>query len=237
VGRSLTALKFFLFGFLFAIPPAGALTLSQIQTEARILALDTGSTRQRFSDSQITSFANDGQRIAVLTVKPLYKSFNFELVIGSTYYSLPTDFLQMHRLTYKNEMLTETTPEALDRSTKWEEVSARPTNYFIHFASRTKVGVYPYPNSSTSTGTVKVEYFAQATDLAGSSDEPFNGVTELKGFHYGLAYFAAARMAMIDGRQDLAVMYMGEYRAFLDRMDKESKNRPSYRPGAIGRGG
>ena len=165
------------------------------------------------------------------------KSFNFELVVGTTYYALPDDFMQMNRLTNKYEMLVETTPENLDRSTKWEEVGSRPTNYFIHFAARTKVGRYPYPNSVTSTGTVKVEYYAQATDLSASGDEPYNSLAEMKPYHYGLAFYAASRMALIDGRADLAAVYLGEYRAFLDRMDKEAKSRPSYRPSAVGRGG
>ena len=154
---------------------------------------------------------------------------------GTTYYSLPADFLQMYRLTYKHETIQETTPEALDKQALWPETGQRPTHYFIQFASRTKVGMYPWPESSSSTGTVRFEYYATATDLTADAEEPYGGSVELDQYGYALAYYAAARMAAIDGRLDLAAFYLGEFRAGVDRMGREAKNRPSYRPAAVGR--
>lgn len=209
--------------------------LGTLKTEARALALDSGSTRQRHSDARITAYLNEGQRIAVLDAKPIFRSEQFELVAGTTYYSLPADFLQMYRVTLDYDILDETTPEALDRTDRWQETGAKPTHYVIFFASRTKVAFYPFPDSSSSTGTVRYEYAAQATDMAADSDSPFGGVTELVPYQYILAQYAAARMAVMDGRADFASLYLAEFSAGVARMARESKLRPSYRPSASGR--
>lgn len=215
------------------IPVQGfALTLSEIRTEARVLALDNGSTRRRFSDARLNSFINEAQRAVVLEARPILKSAQFELAAGTTYYSLPADYLQINRVTLDWQILYETTPEAQDRSAEWQLVGAEPTHYYIHFASRTKIGFYPFPDTSGNTGTVRFEYWAQATDLSADADVPFNAITELIPYHYALAQYAAAHMAAIDGKGGLASLYLTEYRATIERMKSEAKSRPSYRPGA-----
>ena len=216
-------------------PSAHSLTLSDLRTEARTLSLDAGTSRQRFSNARVNAFINEGHRQAVLEARPILKSAELALVAGTTYYSLPTDFLQVSRITMEYDVLYETTPEALDKTNRWPETGARPTHYFINFASRTKVGFYPFPESSSSTGTVRYDYYAQATDMSADSDEPFGGAAELDVYHYAFAYYAAAKMCAIDGRTSLANLYLSEYRASVERLKVEAKSRPSYRPSAVGR--
>jgi hypothetical protein len=223
--------------FLIGLLPclAGALTLSEIRTEARTMALDTGTTRRRFSDTRLNAFINEAQRQTVTESRPILRSTQIELVVGTTFYSLPSDFLQVNRVTLDYDTLYELTPEANDKTSRWETTASEPTHYFINFSSRTKIGFYPWPDSVSSTGTVRVEYFAQTTDMSADSDQPYNAITELIPYHYGLAYFAAARMSAVDGKVGLATLYFAEFRATIDRMKSEAKSRPSYRPGAIGR--
>ena len=221
-------------GALFFPIRAGALNYGEIRTETRTLALDAGTSRNRFSSARILALVNECQEQANLEAKPINKSFEFPLVSGTTWYSLPSDFLQIYRVTYEQDILKENTPEALDRASGWSETTAEPTDYFIDFASRTLIGFYPYPDSK-STGTARVEYIAQATDLTTDASIPFNSITELYPYHYGLAYCAAAHMTTIDGRSDLAQLYFAQYAAMLKRLATEAKSRPSYRPSAIGR--
>lgn len=211
-----------------------ALTLTELRSQSRDLAIDNG-TRLRFLTSTVDNFLNEGQRIAILDAKPIIKSSTLELSVGSTYYSLPTDFFQMRRLTLRYLELEEATPESIANRAglSWENSTGLPTNYFINFASRTKVGFYPWPDSVSSTGTVRYEYFASPTALSASSDEPFGGDAELDQYHYLLAYYAAYRMAMIDGRQDLGVLYRTEFYEGLERMKREALARPAYRPSAM----
>lgn len=221
--------------FLFLAVAGDCLTLSELRTEARVLSLDNGATRKRFPDARVNAFLNEGQRQVILEARPILKSSQFELVAGTTWYSMPSDFLQVHRLSHDYYILPETTPEALDRTSRWQETGAKPTHYLVNFSSRTKISLYPWPESSSSTGTVRYEYWAQATDMSADADEPFGGIAELDPYHYVLAYFAAAKMTAIDGRMTLAQIYLAEFRAGIERMKSEAKSRPSYRPGAAGR--
>lgn len=211
---------------------ARALSLADLRSRSRIMAIDNG-TRLRFSTATIDGLLNEGQKICILDAKPIIRSIQFELAVGTTYYALPGDYLQMRRLTLKFLELQEITPEAIANKAglSWETSQALPTNYFINFASRTNVGFYPVPGSSSSTGTVRLEYYAQETDLVASSDVPFNGIVEMQPYHDLLAYYAAYRMAAIDGRSDLAGLYRTEFYTGLERMKREALNRPSYRPG------
>ena len=70
--------------------------------------------------------------------------------------------------------------------------------------------------------------------IIGAPDDG-EGVAELDVYHYGMAYYAAAKMAAIDGRNGLASLYLAEYRSNLERLKLEAKSRPSYRPSAVGR--
>lgn len=221
-----------LLGLLAAPPSAGALTLSELRTNARVLIQDTGtaSARLRFSNSQIDEFLNECQREAVGTVYPIISSYQFELVSQTTYYSLPSNFLAVKRLTWKNRVLTEKSPTNLDQTKEWETVSGSPLNYFVSFASRTKVGIYPYPADSTSTGTIKIDYYAQADDLSDTSDVPFNGIREFYPFHHILTYCAASRMAAIDGQGTVAGLFLQIYSQSLARLSSVAMARPSYAP-------
>ena len=213
--------------------PSWALTLSDLRIQVRDLAIDNG-TRLRYSTTTVDTYLNEAQRIVVLDAKPIIKAGSFELVAGTTYYSLPSDFLQMRRLGLRYLDLSEITLESLDNKAglQWETSGGLPTNYYVSFASRTKVGFYPFPDTSSSTGTVRYEYYAQATNLSAASDEPFGGDAELDPYHYILVYYAAARLAAIDGRVDLAVFYRTEFLEGIERMKREAMLKPSYRPSA-----
>ncbi|MDI6774018.1 MAG: hypothetical protein QME60_01285 [Verrucomicrobiota bacterium] len=211
---------------------ADALTLADLRTESRALALDNGN-RLRFSTATIDGWLNEAQRVANLDVKAIRKSSLFETSAGTTYYALPSDFLQIARVTWKYRELGETTPEALAGKVGWNWIEAKgqPTSYYINFSSRTKIAFYPWPDTGQSTGTVRYEYWAQTTNMKATTDEPFGGTAEFNPHHHFLAYYAAGHMAAIDGRADLAGLYLGLFKDGLDRFRREINDRPSYRPG------
>lgn len=208
---------------------AGALTLSDLRSNSRLLVSDSGtaSARFRFTTAQVDGFLNECQRESVAAAWPIIRSHNFELVAGTTYYSAPNTFLAARRVTWRNRVLTEKSPNNLDLTKEWESVSGTPQNYFITFASRTMVGIYPYPADSTSTGTIKLEFYAQADDLSATSDVPFNGIREFYPLHHILSYCAASRMAAIDGQTNLAGFYLQVYSQGLSRLASTAMARPS----------
>jgi hypothetical protein len=217
-----------------ARPAAAAETLSQLITDSRVLALDAASTtRQRFSDAQITEFLNQGQREALTATRCLRQSQVYQLVPGTTYYALPSNYLTMERLTIGYKYLQEMSPAALDgRSRAWEAASGYPTYYFINWSSPTLVGFAPWPAQSTDTDTIKMEYDVQATDLVNSSDLPFNGVPQMYDYHHALAYFAAAMMSAIEGQMGRQQSYQGVYTGMVGALSKRCLERPNYLPSA-----
>lgn len=226
----------FLYLLLALVSPSYCLTLSQVITEARTLALDgASSTRQRFNDNQITSFVNEAQREALTQTRCLRQSLIFQLVPGTTYYPLPSNYLTMDRLTIGQKYIQEMSPAALDgRSRAWEAATGYPTYYFINWSSPSLVGFAPAPAQAADTDTIKMEFSVQATDLVNSTDVPYNGVIQMFDYHHGLSYFAAAMMSAIDGQAARQTAYQNIYVGMVAAMSKRCLERPNYLPSSTG---
>ena len=207
-------------------------TLSSLRTNTRLLISDSGTatSRLRFTDAQVNEFLDECQRESVAATWPILKSMQFELEAGTTYYTLHNTFLAAKRVTWTGRTLPEKSPTNLDSTREWEKVQGTPQNYFITFSSRTKLGIYPVPADSSSTGTIKVEFYAQADDLDDDADVPYNGIREFYSLHHLLSYCAAARLAAIDGQGGLVPFYMQLYTSGLSRLGSGAMARPSYNP-------
>lgn len=216
---------------------AGAITLSTVRSDCRIMVTDTGTARNRYTDAQLLRFINEGQKDAVQYAKPIRKSTQFELVSGTTYYSAPTDFLAPIRLTRSYQLLPEQSIQALDKQISWQTVPGLPITYFINHSSRTLIGFYPFPNTTNSTGTIRMEYSGQATDLSGDSDQPFNSIVELQPYGYLLSLYCAYRASLLDSEITKAQAYYAEYRNLREMLASDAFSRPNYRPGAVGGAG
>lgn len=212
--------------------PVRAETLAQLISDARTLALDgASSTRQRFNDSQITQFLNTAQRDAVAQAQPLQTSIQFQLVPGTTYYPLPSDYLTMVRMTIGNLYMLEMSPAALDgKSRGWPSASGYPVYYFINWSSPTLVGFTPWPATSRDTDTIRMDYAQSAADMTNSTDQPYNGVPKLTNFHHGLAYYAAAMMLINSNQSAMVQNYLNEYQISVAGLKSRSYQRPNYLP-------
>lgn len=210
--------------------------LSSLITDARLLASDNGSSRRRFTDAQITAFINDGQSQAISRSWCVQKSTSFQLASGTTYYATPSDFVAVRRITKDKLNLQEMTPAGLDgRSRGWENSSGPPTYYFLNYSTRGVIGFAPFPGATTDTGTVKMDYFARVADLSASTDHPYNGIIEMYDFHHGLPYYAAFKMALIEGRINESNAYLTQWEIVLKTMGERCTDRPNYLPSASGR--
>lgn len=221
---------------LLASPLKAQETLSSLISESRTLALDGSSaSRQRFTDAQIAQFLNEAQREALTQTRCLRQDQVFQLVPGTTYYPLPSNYLTIERVTVGSKWIQEMSPAALDaRSRGWEIASGYPSYFFVNFSSRGLMGFAPWPATSTDTDTVKVEYDVQANEMVNGSDSPFNGINEMIDYQHGLAYFAASMMSMIQGVPTRAQAYQGVFASVVTGMTKQCLARPSYLPGATG---
>jgi hypothetical protein len=201
------------------------------------LVKDSGTTRNRHSDASLLRFINEAQRDINQYAKPIRKSTQFELVSGTTYYSAPSDFLVPVRVTRNFQLLEEKSIQALDKQVMWQTVAGLPTAYYVNHSSRTLIGFYPFPNTTNSTGTIRMEYSAQITDLASDSDIPFNGITEIQPYSYLLPLWCAYRASLLDAQTVMAQAYYAEYRRGSDMLASDAFSRPNYKPGAVGGGG
>lgn len=213
---------------------AHAITLATVRSDCRVLVSDEGATRNRFTSAQLLRFINEGQKDLVQYAKPIRKPYSFELVSGTTYYALPSDYLTVVRLTRSYQVLPEVSIQNLDKTQQWQTVAGLPINYYINHSSRTLVGFYPFPNTTNSTGTIRMEYAAQATDLSADGNEPFNGVAELQPYGYLLSLYCAYRASLIDSEIPQAQAYYAEFKRGSDMLASDAFSRPNYRPGAVG---
>ena len=133
-------------------------------------------------------------------------------------------------------MLPELSIQALDKQVQWQTVRGLPVNYYVNHSSRTKIGFYPFPDSTSSTGTIRMEYSSQVTDLSADADVTFNSITELQPYGELLAYFCAYRASVVDSLGIQAQAYYAEYRRGLDMLAQDAFSRPNYRPSAVGAG-
>jgi hypothetical protein len=216
---------------------AQAITLATLRADCRVLIKDGGAVRNRFSDAQLLRFINEGQKDLVQYAKPIRRSTQFELVSGTTYYSAPSDFLNVIRLTRSYQVLPEQSIQSLDKQVQWQTVPGLPASYFVNHSSRTLIGFYPFPNTTNSTGTIRMEYSAQAADLAGDTDQPFNSIVELQPYAYYISLWCGYRASLVDQMTANAQAYYAEYRRGSDMLSADAFSRPSYRPGAVGGSG
>ena len=217
--------------------PASARQLSSLRDDARLLARDTGTSRQRFTDAQITQLLNEGQQQAIARTWCVQSSHTFTLVSGTTYYALPSDFLAVRRVRRDDLMIEEKSPAALDSRTRgWETSTGVPTVYFLNYSTRGVIGFAPFPGATTDTGTIKMDFFSRVADMSSSTDHPFDGIAEFYDFHHGLPFFAAYKMALIDGLTDRAAFFLQQYELMVKTMAERCTDRPNYLPNATGKG-
>lgn len=213
---------------------ANATTLATLRDDCRAHIKDTGTSRQRFTDTLLLRFLNEGQENMVNRSRGIRNAFTFELAVGVTYYAMPDDFLIPVRVTRDDLLLPQRSIQSLDKIQEWEPVNGLPINYFVHYASRTKVGFYPWPATTSDLGRVKVDYIASSPDLVNDSDEAFNGIVELQTYAYALSFYCAYRAGVIDGQLQQAGFFMQEYERNFKWFDEAATDRQFYRPGAEG---
>lgn len=217
--------------------PVHALTGAEVISRARTYLRDTSSdaSRQRFSDSDLLGFLNDGQREANSYAWLMKSSYTFTLSGGTTEYAMPSDFMATWRVEYARKKLDQTSINELDAlSIGWKSASGTPQRYYLYTATTTLMGFQPAPTTLT-TATVTVYYIQRTQDLTSSSQTPFNGWTQMQPYHSALSYYIAYRGLWLVGDTSLADRYMQEWSGFIEMMRTGMLKMPDYNPGAAGR--
>lgn len=233
---------------IFTSPIAKALTLSDIETQARRHVDDTATSAslQKYGDTIIDALANEAQRDIVNQTLCIQTSTGYALTAGVTYYALPSDFIATKNVIFQDRtnnvyVLKQVLPRSyLGLNPNYEKSSSggqSPTNYQIRDsttgANTQEISYIPVPTTS-STGTVRVDYYVRATDLASDSDVPFDGNYNLYQFHDLIVYYVASRLFLMEGNTNGGAVYSQLYQAGLALMKEKFGVNPDYTPGAAG---
>lgn len=228
-------MKKFLFAlFLFAPSFGHCLTQGTLRAQIRLLIKDTDSTRTRYTDAQLNTLENEAQRDINNSAWLVEKSTSIALVSGTTYYSTPSDLIEILRVTREYKLLNETTFDKADSDaagSSWESSSGVPLDYFQDSTQPDKFGLKPFPVGTSSTGTIRMQYVAQPVDLSSDSDIPFNSYNRYLPYHDLIAYYVATRIFMIEGDQTKTTFYGQLYESRVQMLKDKVKSIPNYLPG------
>lgn len=216
---------------------AHALTLSEIRTEVRVHIKDSNTSRQNYTNTQLDNIINQAHRDVVNLSWVIKKSASLELVSGTTHYAVPTDFIQVARVTFRDRNIEEKSLPGLDgdfADSDWETAGGYPQYYYQNPTLPGYLSFYPFPNSSTSTGTIKMNYFAKANTLSSDSDEPFNGDDRYQDYSDVLIWYSVYQLYAIDGRADKAQYYLSAYESRLALMIDKLGQKPNFWPSFSG---
>ena len=229
------------FAWIFTVP-ASALTLSDIETAVRRNIRDTSSTaaQQRYTDTVLDAIINEGQREVVNFTWCVQTSTSRVLSSQTTYYSLPTDLISIEMVTFRDstnqtiELDEYSEAKAYSEEGDFERSSSgAPDHYFVRYSTSggnaLEIAYLPVPTTS-STGTVRVLYNVQATDLSSDSDVPFDGLNHLYQYHVTLVYYATYRIKLMEGMADEAALYIKLYEAAIATMKDRLGRAPNYSP-------
>ena len=225
---------------------ATTLTASDVLARARVYLRDqsTAANRQQFSDTTLLQFLSDGMREANAQNWILQSSTTVTLILGTTEYAMPADFMATLRVWYQqpgqNYMkLDQTSMDQLDsQNSGWTSTAGPPTKYYLDKVQSTVLmGFYPAPSIALSTGPVIIYYVQQTADCASTSCSVFNGNLVYQPYASALAYYVAGRGFQTVEETDLAAGYFQLWYNFLSLMHQGMGKTPDFNPGFIGQHG
>jgi hypothetical protein len=221
-----------------ACPPVHSFTLGDIKTEVRRITDDRADPGIDYTDANIVSIINQVQRDVVNQTWCVNKSTTITLSVATTYYATPTDFINVYQVAFKNAsgrwINLEEVSERAERQSNpdFERQPGSPTRYFLRQNSTgLEMGVLPVPSSSTTTGTIRADYYAIPTDLSANTDVPFNGLVHLLPYQEVLIYGTVAQLKLFEGDTAGATAYSTMYTNLLALMKSRLGMMPNYNPG------
>lgn len=225
---------------------AQALSLSDVENRVRLNVRDTATdtSLQRYSDTIIDRIINDGQRDVVNQTWCLDKTTADNLVVGTTFYQLPTDLIAIKFVYYRDTSsntleLQEKNERSFRQSNPdWQKQTGKPVNYFVrtstHSNTTYEYAVYPIPSTSSQLGTITIDYYSQSTDMSNDSDIPFDSLSAMVPYHDALVNYATARIKIIEGKMDEANIYIQMYNSDLQNINSKFGARPNWNPSFSG---
>lgn len=218
---------------------ANARTLSELRAELRRNIQDTHTSRARYSDATLLQYLNEAQNAVLSATWLSLETTSYELTRGTTFYSLPGDYLSANYVEFKDargsaRILEEMSLKGLGtNNSNWKMQSGVPSQYYVDMSSTSTnqlIAFIPIPGNVSSTGTVTVWYFSKTTDMSSDSDIPFNGKLNLIPYHMSIVYHATMRIKAIEKKTDDVTFYVQLFVQMITEMRDRLGSMPNYKP-------
>lgn len=213
-----------------------SLTRSTLVTRIGDLTGDPNNTR--FSASKKQDAIQRAQERFVLDTRVLVDVSTDSIVAGTTEYSLPSDVLDVSRVTANSRLIQRTSELDLDIDSglqDWTDDEGRPYRYYVDLdPNNKKLRLFPEPQSDDAgSNNLRIEYVKIPPSLSSDSSVPLDSHTLLVPYHDALAYLAAADLLKIQPSQQSVVMvnsYEKEYRDLVSHCIETFKNLADQKP-------
>jgi hypothetical protein len=140
--------------------------VSSLITQARARINETSTTFH--TEANLIAYANESQKYVVRETKCLEGSSTSAVVSGTQDYALPSDLLQIRRITFDGIKLFPINFVDLDEAELDEtDITGAPANYFIWNDS---IYLYPIPGSSDAGKYLKIFYYKAPVAITASTD-------------------------------------------------------------------
>lgn len=194
-------------------------TLLQLRTNVRNLLFDNTTTDQRWSDPELTTFANNGEsesckRAHVLIDSTTAAIVTISIVSGTSIYTVSDKILKIKRaiMAGATKPLIQTTKRALDLThTGWESDSGAIRSFFV--GDTNKITVYKNPSSN---GTLNLTVSRlPATALSADGDTPEIDEQYHRGIELWMLHEASQKQDSKTLDVDKAVDYERQFNEFF----------------------
>jgi hypothetical protein len=200
---------------------------------------NTGSVR--YSTTTILNLVDKAHKVFCIQTEALTTSATMSFTLGTTDYALPTNCIYVERVaisvtggldsgTENFKYLKQKTVWGLDiENTSWDLSSSTPTAFYIR---NRYMGFYPAP--SFSGAEVYMQYVKIPTTLDETTDNIFDGYTQLEPYGELLALYVAAKLALQDGNTTLYSSLIAEWNSGLVLAKGYLRYNPLYNPNNAG---
>ncbi len=181
-------------------------------------------SNQRWSSSVVQAKLEKAQEKFVLATRCLIDvATPTTLVADQAEYSLPTDLMDVLRVSHNGKRLTRTSKFDLDFYVPqdWSDDKGSPFKYYVDLdPNNKKIGIYPLPQSADTAYSLGIEYLKMPPALSSDSAVPLDSHTLLTPYHDALAYWSARELLKEDPSESNLVR-MKTYKDSYDELVTE----------------
>lgn len=166
--------------------------------------LSNDANHDRYTTSQIDTQLDNVQNRWNITAGILVETATITTVDGTRTYpftDLTGTVIGFRRVTHKGLPLEKKSKAFFDLYTNddWSDDIGTPKYYYIDTdATGFNIVLYPVPQSGDAGANLVVEYIFAHTPMSSDSDSPFNSLTYLAPYDYGVAYEVAGNLLIQD---------------------------------------